>query len=67
LYVGSPSPWVCPHCGVDMCVVALVTEAFPVQPTLTQSARQAEPLLIAAKPGLTAWDVLVDAVPGWDA
>ena len=36
-------PLVCPHCGADMCIVAFITEAAPVEPILTHIGEPPKP------------------------
>jgi hypothetical protein len=51
-----------------MRIVALITEAAPLERILTHIGEPAEPPPIAPARGPPAWDdALVDAAPDWDA
>ena len=59
-------PLACPNCGADMGIIAFLTEAAPVQHTLTHIGEPAEPPPIAPDRGPPAWDDDLGPTPDWD-
>ena len=60
-------PLACPHCGANMCIVAFITEAAPVEPILTHIGEPPKPPPITSARGPPGWDEGIEALPNWDA
>lgn len=59
-------PLVCPCCGADMRIVALITEAAPVERILTHIGEPSRPPPIAPARGPPGWDDAPEPLPDWD-
>jgi hypothetical protein len=60
-------PLTCPNCSADMCIVAFITDAPPVEQILTRIGEPAGPPPTTPGRAPPVWNDGLDSFPDWDA